>query len=127
MHTTGMSKIGNVNADSFSLVQAKEKQMTTHDAWYGDISASEAEQLLKDKPCLTYLLRQGENKYSFFISFIQQDGSIKHQVFFLELDHIGWLYRNFCGEHCSKENFDILIPLMMHCESHECIPLIKAT
>ncbi len=125
MHTTGMAKIGNISSNAFALVQEKEEQMHTHPTWQGGISESTAEQLLKEQPRLTYLLRQGEKKHSYFISFIQQDGSIKHQIFTLELDNIGWFYRNTV-DHGPSTDFKVLIPLVMHCETDECIPLVRA-
>jgi hypothetical protein len=45
-----------------------------------------AEELLKNKNPFTYLLQKGDNPYSYFISFVQEDHSIKHPFFVLEID-----------------------------------------
>ena len=124
----GASKIGNMGVDVNRWLQKNEEQMKTHPAWQGDISELSSEKLLKGQPLLTYLLRQGEKEHSYYISFVKGDGSIKHQRFTLELDQLGWYYRNGVTNgprEVTKENINDLIPPMMHCEPPECIPLLN--
>ena len=67
------------------------------------ISENESEKLLIGKSPFTYLLRSGEKERPYFISFVREDGSIKHQFFALEFDRKGWLYRN--GATCPSRNY----------------------
>ena len=75
-------------------IQKNQKQIESHPAWYDLISEDESEALLKNKNPFTYLLRAGEKQYSYFISFVRENGAIKHQPFILELNKRGWYYRN---------------------------------
>jgi len=108
-------------------IQRNQEQIETHPAWYHHISENEAEALLRDRSPLTYLLCSGEKEHSYFISFVKEDGSIKHQSFVLELDKRGWYYRNgstskYPAGVISKD-LEELIPLMMHCDPSSCIHL----
>lgn len=107
-------------------VKRNEDQVTTHSAWQGDISASASEKFLEGKPAFTYLLRQGDKKHEYYISFVKPDGSFHHQFFALELNKLGWVYRNGYT-HGPMKNAPDLIPMMMHCEPYECIPLLRST
>ncbi len=108
-------------------VQRNQEQIKTHPAWHSDMSENESEKLLRDKSPFTYLLRPGEKEHLYFISFVKEDSSIKHQFFVLELDRKGWYYRNgatskYPAEIISKD-LNELIPLMMHCDPDSCIRL----
>lgn len=114
----------------YSWIKKNNDRITSHPAWVGEVSEEEANQLLKGKSALTYILRSAEKEYAYFISFVQQDQSIKHQYFTLELDRKGWYYKNGIvykngiatgiPTEIISENIDDLIPQMMHCHPTEC-------
>lgn len=111
------------NTSITEWMERNQRQIETHPAWYKNISEVESENLLKDKAPFTYLLRSGkEQPYSYFISFVKEDFSIKHQFFVLELVKKGWQYRNGATS-SPQENVNDLIPMMMHCDRNSCIPL----
>lgn len=127
MDVKGAFQFENVNLDVYHWIQKNEEQVKTHVAWHGDISELVSEELLKNQPYFTYLLRQGEVEHSYFISFVKEDGSIKHQKFILEFDLKGWYYKNgitIGPEEVTKENIDDLIPIMMHRNICECVPFL---
>ena len=107
--------------------QKNQVHIKTHSAWQDPISESESEALLNNKSPFTYLLRSGEKDHSYFISFVREDRSIKHQFFVLELDLKGWYYRNGSTLNSPVEiiskNLNELIPQMMHCDPSSCTPL----
>lgn len=109
-------------------VQKNQEEIKTHVAWHPDVSESASENLLKNKGAFTYVLRKGNKEQSYFISFVKQDGTIKHQFFTLEYDQQGWIYRNGTTtgptQIVSKE-LHKLIPMMMHCDLLACNPLMK--
>src|SRR5271154_175014 len=115
-----MTRINVAMAANFTAewVQKNQDQIKAHPAWHDSVSESKSDMLLKDQSPFTYLLRSGEEEHSYFISFIKEDGSIKHQFFVLEPDRKGWYYRNGStinspAEIISKD-INELIPLMMH-------------
>ncbi|MGE5196005.1 MAG: SH2 domain-containing protein [Anaerolineae bacterium] len=98
-------------------------QVKSHPAWCGIISEQESHRLLESEEPLTYLLRGIPEDFTYFISFIKPDGSIKHQRFVLEMDRKGWYYKNGGTdkpEEIIADTIAELIPLMMHCPSSEC-------
>ncbi len=124
-----MTKInlGAATNNILEWVQNSQEHIKTHSAWHLSISESESEVLLKNQGPFTYLLRAGEEERAYFISFVRENSSIKHQFFVLELDRKGWYYRNGStlnspAEIISKD-LNELIPLMMHCDANMCIPL----
>lgn len=108
-------------------IERNQKQIKNHSAWNPHISENECERLLKDKSPFTYILRAGKNENSYFISFIEKEGLIKHQFFILEFHRKGWHYRNGSTlntpEEIISEELNELIPLMMHCDCKSCSPL----
>jgi hypothetical protein len=115
------------NAD-LHWINQNQNEIQNHLAWCGSISEQNAEELLKNKSAFTYLLRKGDNPYSYFISFVKEDHSIKHQFFVLEVDRKGWFYRNGIATDSPAEvgskDLNQLIPMIMHCEPNFITPLI---
>src|SRR5882724_4715796 len=122
-----MSRVNTVANTLVEWVQRNQEEIESHPAWHSDISEIESEQLLRDENLFTYLLRSGEKENFYFISFIKEDGSIKHQFFTLELDRKGWFYRNgMTGgpQEIISKDLHKLIPMMMHCDLLSCTPLM---
>jgi hypothetical protein len=114
----------------YGWIKTNQNQIQNHIAWYGNIGAMQAENLLQEQDSFTYLLRNGEKKYSYFITFVTNDHCIKHQYFSLESDRKGWYYKNGVVTNMPteivSENLDELIPAMMHCNSAECKELLRS-
>lgn len=108
-------------------VRKSQERIKSHPAWHIHTSHSASEALLKNKSPFTFLLRPGEKEHSYFISFIKKDGSIKHQLFILELNRQGWYYRNGTTPNFPTEiiaeDLDEIISLIMYCHPKECISL----
>lgn len=126
-----MTRINNALTERATLewAQRNQEQIQTHPAWHSNVSELESEKLLRGKDAFTYLLRPGEKEHFYFISFVKEEGSIKHQFFALEFDRKGWRYRNG-GQGSLQEvisqDISKLIPMMMHCDFRSCIPLTSA-
>lgn len=104
----------------FQWTHEIQKQITSHAAWKGTIDQVEAEDLLKNSNPFTYLLRSDKKENSYFISYVGEDRTIRHQFFILDPDHEKWRYQNGCANSCHDLNK--LIPLMMHCDPEVCHP-----
>jgi hypothetical protein len=118
--------INTITNAAMEWVQKNQEQIQIHPAWHSGISEKESEKLLIGKSLFTYLLRSGEKEHSYFISFVKEDASIKHQFFALEFDQKGWLYRNggvLSPQEIISKDLHELISMMMHCDSFACTPL----
>jgi hypothetical protein len=89
--------------------------------WHGVLSEEEAEERLKLQPPKTYLLREADQQGKFYLSFVQSDLKIDHQYFMMDGKKKKWFYKNGDPHHITS--LQLLIPQIMHCHSHECIPL----
>jgi hypothetical protein len=104
------------------------EHVKSHIAWKGGLQEHQAEMLLQGQPPFSYVLRDGKEAYTYFITFVKDDGTFKHQRFVLEADRKGWHYRN--GQASSHpvevlaDTVEEIIPMMMHCEPGECRPLV---
>jgi hypothetical protein len=103
-------------------VQEKINEITTHCAWHGDLTGIEAEALLRLKPSFTYLLRQGEKRDHFYLSFVKGE-EFNHLPFTIDYSSLQWFYRN-SFPHFAK-TLDIFVPEIMHKEALECQPLVQ--
>lgn len=124
-----MTRLNPASFDATSVtewIQRNQEQVKTHSAWHPNISENDSEILLKDKSPFTYILRFEEKANTYFISFVKEDRSIKHQFFTLEFDRKGWYYLNGATDNSPteivSEDMNELIPLMMHCDVNSCIP-----
>ena len=124
-----MSSVNTIaSANAVEWIKKNQEQVTTHVAWHPTVSESESEKMLKGKSPFTYLIRGGDKEHLYYISFVQEDGSLKHQWFVLEFDRNGWVYRNAGTKGpnglVSKE-LHTLIPQILHCDLLACKPLMK--
>ena len=124
-----MAKIEGTNYQTgidHSWIKESHDQIEAHSAWNGNLPEKNAEKILQGKGPFTYILRGGEQKYTYFISYVKDDLSVKHQKFVLELDRKGWHYRNGVTKGLAEileKDLEELIPQMMHCDHRACIPL----
>ena len=80
--------------DIYSWTRTNQEQIERHPAWHTDIDVQQAEALLQEHDSFSYLLRKDEEENAYFITFVKEDQSIKHQRFTLEYDRKGWYYKN---------------------------------
>jgi hypothetical protein len=108
-------------------VQTNHEHVKSHSAWKGSLQEGQAEALLQGQPPFSYVLRNGEKEYAYFITFVKEDGTFKHQRFVLEAARKGWHYRNGAATDRPVEmladTVEEIIPMMMHCELNDCKPL----
>lgn len=100
-----------------------------HPAWIGHIpglTGLQAEKMLRGKktPYL-YVVRPGECDGSYYITFVHRDLTVRHQPFVITETVNGWCYENAtAGGPYNEINIDLVLHLIMHCESDEAIPYI---
>ena len=107
-------------------VEAREMEILSHSAWHGDLSGIECEDLLRGSVPGSYLLREGERKGQYYLSFVIGDSfSFKHQPFVITCDnsHTVWGYQN--GAHRWASNLEELVPMVLHCELDKCYPVVQ--
>ena len=105
-----------------SFVQEKVSEMTSHIAWYGDLTGTEAELLLRGKPDMTYLLRKGEKEDHFYLTYVKDECYYTHIPFTVNHNLQQWFYMNAKPRFAaSLERF---IPDIMHAEATRCFPLV---
>ncbi|MGH2611423.1 MAG: SH2 domain-containing protein [Rhabdochlamydiaceae bacterium] len=123
-----MASSAQVYSDFQKEIREREMEILLHLGWHGDISGIECEDLLRGLIPGSYLLREGEREFQYYLSFVLGDPfSFKHQPFLIVKDHsqIIWGYRN--GAHRWISTLDSLIPMVMHCALDQCYPLQKKT
>lgn len=107
------------------------EEISSHKAWYGNISGLAAEKMLRGrKTPYLFILRKGENvtggKVDYYVSFIRADLSVHHQPFTIELTPDGWEWENTGGGPCSPDaSIEDVLYLMMHCKKGEPTPINK--
>ncbi len=106
-------------------VQEKTDEIRNHSAWYEDLTGTEAEIILRDKPDLTYLLRQGEKEDHFYLTYVKNGCAFSHIPFTVNYTLKQWFYRNCFPRFAST--LKVFIPEIMHAEEADCIPLIPLT
>lgn len=112
---------------SKTLLHSIHQEIQNHPAWYGSISGLVADKMLRGRktPHL-YVLRAGENKTDYYLSFILPDLTIRHQPFIITVTAEGWYYENGgTGGPYTQESIEDVVHLIMHCEKENCVPLKK--
>jgi len=114
-----------------TIEDAIHQEIQSHIAWYGDISGLKAEKMLREiQTPYVYILRAGEidlgNQKDYYVSYVLEDLTIKHQPFVVMDTPDGWYYENSGGGGPYEEAsiFDVL-HLIMHCQQDEITPLTK--
>lgn len=105
-------------------MEQKEIEIFSHPAWHDDLSGIECEDLLRGLVPGSYVLRAGERKFHYYLSFVVGDSfTFKHQPFLLTKSHdqTVWGYRN--GSHHWASTLDTLISLIIHSPLDQCFPI----
>ncbi len=120
-----MSAILNKRED-FTIFEGME----SHPTWQGNIPGLDAEKLLRGKKVpFLFLIREGEsskieNQRNYYITFVMQDLSIKHQPLVITVGDDGWCYENTRpGGPYTNLSIAPVLHLIMHCEEGEPTPL----
>jgi hypothetical protein len=102
-----------------------EQEMIEHPAWHGLLVGVECEDLLRGRPQYSYLLRCGETRFHYYLSYVVKTPFIyQHQPFTIAIqdNKKGWGYRN--GHEHWASTLEELIPLVIHQTFEKCIPII---
>lgn len=91
-----------------------------NNSWCPFLGLEEAEELLKDQPAYTFLLRPKEAGRGFAISFMNPKGVIEHHPFTLINAKYG-IFRNFCRSNVGR--LSQVVCYMMECTSEQMRPL----
>jgi len=105
-----------------SDVSYLEKQVKDHLAWRGDISLTEAADLLKAEMPFTFILSSGFDKNHYILSFVSDGGGIKHKNVRI-LVHQGQTCFMNGGSSGPCRFIDELIPSCLNCSTQVCKPL----
>ena len=95
--------------------------ITSHAAWKEGVNLIQSENLLQGCPPFTYVLRQGDSAYQFFVSYVERSLKVRHVPFKIELTIRKWSYRNGAG--IIKDDLDEFISLVMHYYESQYCPL----
>ncbi len=99
------------------------EQIESHIAWHGNITGLETEDLLQGKNPFTFVIRKGEKLMNYYVSFVQKNGSFKHQPLLIRVTAEGWFYRNTLNSLPSYRPFVDFLHRIIHCDEGECQPL----
>lgn len=115
-----MSTFKNQELD-LQINQDKINEVIAHCAWHGDLTGSEAEAILRNKPDMTYLIRQGEKIDHFYLTYVKEGAVFIHLPFTIDHGKQQWFYRNYYPHFAySLQTF---IPEIMHQDESRCLPL----
>lgn len=121
-----MASLTRIYSNDLEEIEEKAMEILSHSAWYGDISGIECEDILRGLKPGSYLLREGERKFQYYLSFVIGDSfTFKHQPFCIinDCSQIFWGYQN--GVHRSASSLEDLISMVLHCPLAECYPVSK--
>lgn len=102
-----------------SAVDFNLKEEFCKHGWKGHLSSHNAEQILKGKSPFSYLIRLGEEKSKFTLSYVRADGAIQHVHFVL----VDWVYGIFQNGGPFKATLDVLIRYKMNCTESQACPV----
>lgn len=115
------------NINTQNVVYPIQAEIESHPAWHGHITGLHAEDLLKDLPPYTFLIRAGETPVNYYISYVEKDGMRQHRAFVVTFDAHSWGYRNAVKTGPNTQPFTDFIHKIIHCEQEECKPMPALT
>ncbi|MGD0664244.1 MAG: SH2 domain-containing protein [Rhabdochlamydiaceae bacterium] len=107
------------------FVQNKIDEITSHVAWYDDITGTEAELLLRNKADLTYLLRPGEKEGHYYLTYVKGAAYFTHIPLRVDNSLKEWFYMNAVNR--MAPTLREFIPSVMHAEEAEVTALVPLT
>lgn len=105
------------------FMQEKVDEIKNHCAWYADLTGTDAEIIIRGKPDMTYLLRQGEREDHFYLTYVKNECEFKHIPFTVNPVIKQWFYRNFCTRFAPT--LEAFIPEIMHVDAKDCKALVS--
>lgn len=104
----------------------KEKEIFDHPAWHDLLIGIDCEDILRGKERFSYLLRSGEARFHYYLSYVVEPPfTYRHQPFSIATKDSkqGWGYRN---GHCWwTAKLEDLIPLILHQPVSLCTPITR--
>jgi hypothetical protein len=98
-------------------------EIENHPAWIGNVPGLKADKMLRGKKAYQFVLRAGEERDYYYVTFAQEDGSVRHIPFTLWTSAEGWHYENNSnGGPFKHASIDDVLHLIMHCHKNECAP-----
>jgi hypothetical protein len=110
--------------DHLQVILEKEQEVMSHAAWHGNLTGISCEDILRGKPASSFLLRQGEMRCHYYLSYVIEAPFLyKHQPFIISLENAqgGWGYRNGCNWWTLK--LEELIAMIIHQPRENCSPI----
>lgn len=104
------------------LVQV-DRGIEFHPSWKGNLTLSEAVQLLKGNDPFTYAVTQGFDKYHYFLTFVDADGKVKHRNVRSTIKNEKTFYFNGGSGGGGYQSIDNLVPGCLNCSAAICRPL----
>jgi hypothetical protein len=105
------------------FIQDKMNEIMNHIAWYGNLSGTEAEVILRNKSDMTYVLRQGERADQFYVTYVKDETEFTHLPFTVRSDVRKWFRQNWRPHFA--ETLKEFIPEIMHVDEAGCTPLAR--
>lgn len=105
------------------FLQEKREEITNHIAWYGNLTGTEAEIILRGKSDLTYVLREGEKEGHFYLTYVKDECSFTHIPFTVNTVLKQWFYRQ--GYPRFAPTLKGFIPEIMHADEADCTALVS--
>lgn len=110
------------NRTFLSDVSRLEKQIKSHLAWRGDVSLTEATDLLNFEMPFTFVLSCGFDKNHYILSFVSDERIVKHKNIRILVHQGETCFMNGgSGRPCTF--IDDLIPACLNCSTLVCRPL----
>lgn len=102
-----------------------QPHVEAHPAWHGKIAGLEAEDRLRGHVPHTYLVREGEIPGHYYASSMREDGTIRHQPFFVRVTSQGWFCRNLSTQGpFIRQTIDDVIHSVIHSKKEDVSPLL---
>lgn len=120
-----MSLAYNTQTEAPTDWEVLEAAITSHPAWFGKLNGMKTEEILRDRPPFSYLLREGEERHHYYLSFvIEPPCTYKHQPFRIAFSKNQWEYQNVTLR--NSVHLDEIIGMIMHCHPSKGIPILQA-
>lgn len=103
-----------------------ELDIQLHPSWLGKISGLKADKLLRNKKTpFLYVLREGEFRNEYYVTFVDKDLTVRHTPFVIRNTAEGWCYNNGSARGpFADASIDDVIHWIMHCEKEECTAFV---
>lgn len=99
-----------------------EEQVLSHPAWQGDLTMTEAADLLDGQTPYTFVLSSGFDRYHYILSYVSDSSIVKHKnIRIVEPQGFPFFLNGGSGGPCAR--IDDLIPACLKVSQQVCKPL----